>query len=336
MSDALAICIEDLDAQSRSSQYLQCVALPGRQPGLRLDAGGRVTWLSEVPAAEALACELWVSADGRLILYRPEGAAPVTVRRAGRSLDAPFAKPVILLDKDEVDVGKRHLRIHIHGTAPAIAAPAPLKVQPHPLGRLAKGAAAAAAVIGAATACIEVRTTPPEVAPWTETPTATIEVRDFPPEVEAPTATPTIEVRETPPTMEAPVIGVGSVAWALQGPWTAAQTYAADGQRVFSGTLTLLADAYSFEPLISSVHPDAKGTLTFLFDSPRGGMSLSYAEGVTPESPLPDFEPGTTLATCTFYNGSIVAGEFQIVVGEAGGLYFAPLSGAAADWQITR
>ncbi len=339
MSNPLAICIEDLDAESCSGQYVQCVALPGRQPGLRLDAEGRVTWLNAGMAPEVLACELWVSADGRLVLYRPEGAAAVTVRREGRSLDAPCGKPVILLDKDRVDVGSRHLRIHIHGTAPAIAAPAPLKAQPRPLERLAKGAAAAAAVIGAATACIEVRTTPPEVAPWTETPTSTIEVRDFPPEVAMPTQTPTIEVIANPPsvviTPTPPV--VGSVEGALIGPWTVAQTYAVEGSPVFKGTLTFVNGLYySFDPLTAETRPDAEGTLNFLFDAPWGGMTVAYADGVAPESPLVNFAPGTVLATCSFHDRSTALGEFQIVVGTDGGLYFAPLSGTAADWQITR
>ncbi|MBN2006890.1 MAG: hypothetical protein JXA21_26285, partial [Anaerolineae bacterium] len=309
----------------------------------------------------------------RLVLYRPEGAAPVTVRRAGRSLEAPFAKPVILLDKDEVDVGSRHLRIHVHGKAPAIAAPAPLKVQSKPLGRLARSAATAAAVIGAATACIEIRPTPPEVAPWTDTPTvevrdnppevtpdidkvtvevretppeapvtippSTIEVRLTPPDMPAPAETPTIEIRETPPEVMVPPTEpvVGSVWWALQGPWTVTQTYAVEETPVFSGTLTVTADGrYWFTPLTPGMRPDAEGTLNFLFDNPRGYMSLDYAAGIIPESLLTDFAPGTVLATWLFSSGSPEPGPFQIVVGDNGGLYFAPLSGTAAGWQITR
>jgi len=80
-----AICIEDLDAVSEASKYLRCVALPGRQPGLRLDETGNVQW----QAGDVLSCELWVSADDRLILYRQEGMLPVVLRRGGRSLDVP-------------------------------------------------------------------------------------------------------------------------------------------------------------------------------------------------------------------------------------------------------
>ncbi len=373
MPKPLAICIEDLDAP-KASRYVQCVALPGRQPGLRLNDAGRAIWFSE----QAVACELWVSADDRLILYRPEGAAPATVRRAGRSLDVPFAKPVILLDKDEVDVGPRHLRIHVHGEAPAVVAPHPLAVKLTPLERLAQSAATAAVVGALATACIEVRVTPPEVAPPTETPTVevrdsppmiapptetpTIEVRDSPPTVLPPTETPTIEVRDNPPSLAitstpdaptptptievrdfpptatpSPVVPVieGSVAWALQGPWTVAQSYTVDGQTVwFNGTLTLAGGSYSFTPSTEGT-PPAAGTLNFLFDNPWGTVYLVYADGVAPESPLTDFAPGDTLANCTFYGGSIV-NELRVKVGESGNLSFAPLSGEAGDWQITR
>ena len=214
MVKPLAICIEDVDASKKTTRYTQCVALPGRQPGLRLDENGRARWFNE----QAVACELWVSADNRLILYRPEGVPPVQVRRAGRSLDAPCEKPVILLDKDEVTVGARRLRVHIHGEAAAVTAPTPLVVKPRPLDRLAQTAAAAAVIGTLATGCIEVRETPPIVAAPTDTPTPTIEVRDFPPEPVIPsdTPTPTIEVRDFPPTATVPPTTPeveGTVAW---------------------------------------------------------------------------------------------------------------------------
>ena len=69
---AHAICLEDLQARSESERYLRCVALPGRQPGLGIRADGTVLWKADA----ALACELWVSADERLIAYRPMGAPP--------------------------------------------------------------------------------------------------------------------------------------------------------------------------------------------------------------------------------------------------------------------
>jgi len=173
MPKPLAICIEDLDAGSASSRYVRCVAIPGRQPGLRLDRSGAVLWQSD----DAAACELWVSADDCLILNRPEGAAAVTVRRAGRSLDVPCDKPVELIDQDEIDVGPRHLRLHVHGEGPAVAPPSPFVPEGKPLGRLARAAAAAMALgaIAAPGGCeggkspdkgpIHVRERVPEVSP---------------------------------------------------------------------------------------------------------------------------------------------------------------------------
>ena len=94
MPEPKEICLEDLAAASLGERYLNCVAVRGDEPGLALDAHGVVLWRSDGPHA----CELWVSADERLVLVRPAGAPEVRVTRAGRSLDAPEGKPVILLD----------------------------------------------------------------------------------------------------------------------------------------------------------------------------------------------------------------------------------------------
>jgi hypothetical protein len=212
MPKPLAICIEDMDSESET-KYMRCVALAGRQPGLRLDEAGRVLWRSD----ESAACELWVSADERLILYRLEGALPITLHRAGRSLEVPCSKPVVVIDQDRLDMGTRQLRIHVHGEAPAVAAPQALPARSGSLGRLAR-LATTAAVIGAVvtaggctdtktgvTPTVDVREYPPVPEPPTITPSPTVEVREFPPEVVEPTATPssTIEVREMPPTATA-------------------------------------------------------------------------------------------------------------------------------------
>ena len=158
MPSALALCLEDLDGASPSKRYVRCVALVGRRPGLRLSPEGRATWQQ----AEPVACELWVSADDRLIVYRPQGAPAAVLRRAGRSLELPVAKPVVALDQDIVEVGSKRLRLHVHGRAAKIAAPCPLPE------RVRSGAARAAAVValGAAVAAcdrpMEIRETPPE------------------------------------------------------------------------------------------------------------------------------------------------------------------------------
>ncbi len=192
MPKPLAICIEDLAPASEAERYLRCVAVPGRQPGLRLDSQGTVLWQSEEEAVE-----LWVSADERLVLYRPEGSAATTVRRGERSLEAPAGKPVIILDQDELEVGARRLRIHVHGEAPEVTAPSPFVPETKttgPLGRLARAAAAVALGAVVAVGCGEgdVRDNPPRpVSPpkskvQTPTPAPTIDVRDFPPEPIAP------------------------------------------------------------------------------------------------------------------------------------------------------
>ncbi|MBI5499047.1 MAG: hypothetical protein HY907_02315 [Deltaproteobacteria bacterium] len=174
MPKPLAICIEDLEPRDEGRRYLRCVAVVGRRPGLRVTGAGAVIWRSD----DGVACELWVSGDDKLILYRPEGAPAVVCRRAGRSLDVPAGKPVVLLDQDEFDAGGRRLRVHVHGVARVVHEPSFLPV-PRPASGLPKAAAAAVALsaaLGAADckkakeepAEVEVRTEPPMVAPAPE------------------------------------------------------------------------------------------------------------------------------------------------------------------------
>ncbi|MDY0002063.1 MAG: hypothetical protein RBU30_12260 [Polyangia bacterium] len=173
-----AICLEDLDALSDAERFLCCVALPGRQPGLGLDARGEVRWETGRP----LACELWVTADSKLALFRTRGSGEVLVSRAGRRLAAPCEQPVILLDQDLLEVGGRRLRLHLHGECEAGAAPRFFGAEDGGLGGLVRAAAAALAIgtaslVGAA-GCqgnagakepgkdrIEVRTKPPDIGP---------------------------------------------------------------------------------------------------------------------------------------------------------------------------
>ena len=340
MSKPLAICIEDLDAQSET-KYVRCVALAGRQPGLRLDRAGSVLWQSD----DGVACELWVSADERLILYRPAGATRVILHRAGRSLDVPCGKPVVVIDKDRLDVGARRLRIHVHGEAPLVAAPSPLPAMRSPLGRLAQ-AATAAAVIGAVVTtggCIEVRETPPTAA---VTPSPTIEVRETPPVVVMPTATvtpsPTIEVREMPPTATAPplptaVAGEHSILQVIQGEWTAAQAYDVEGEKEWtSGTLTIEGSAYTFTPDRQVTGSSVEGNLDFLFDVPEGELTLEYPYGVTPDDAVEGFAPGDVVATCVFRANAETLGVFHIRVEDADSLHFTDPSGEVGLWSITK
>jgi hypothetical protein len=218
----LAICLEHLDAHSPAERYLRCVAVVGRRPGLRVDGMGTVLWRSD----EAVACELWVSQDEKLILYRPEGASAIEVRRTGRALDVPCAKPVVLLDQDEFQAGGKRMKVHVHGSVAAETAPSFLPVPERAAGKGGLRGAAAAVAIGAAlggAALFEVRCHPPEVQPNEPRPEPTdagtpppedaatqqdIEVRVTPPEAPpevAPEPLPSppepIEVRENPPDM---------------------------------------------------------------------------------------------------------------------------------------
>jgi hypothetical protein len=207
MPAPLAICIENMREET-TPRFMRCVALPGRKPGLRMNNSGRILWQTD----EAVACELWVSGDDKLILYRPEGAMPLALHRAGRSLDVPFEKPVVIIDKDEIDIGKERFRIHVHGNAPSVVAPSPYVPTRAPSSSgLAK--AAAAAIIGglAATSCsdIEIREAPPvvmpevfeppEETPPTEAPEETPATEPTGETPAAPAPEPPIEVREDPP-----------------------------------------------------------------------------------------------------------------------------------------
>jgi hypothetical protein len=301
MVKPLAICIEDMDVQSGAGKYLRCVAVPGRQPGLRLDGAGRVLWRSD----DGASCEVWVTADGRLALYREEGMGRVTLRRAGRSLDVPDGKPVIVVDQDRVDVGTRRLRVHVHGEAPAATAPSPLPVRPRRPGRLAQAMTAAALIGTVATAggCVDVDT-------W---------------------GTPTIDVIENPPEPEPPTPDP-SVVRALQGEWTVAQARDVAGERVWvTGTLTIEGTLYTFAPIQETTGTAVERDLDFLFDTPAGEVGMFYSWG-DPAA----FTPGDRLATCWFRTDSEVLGRFDIRVGDDDELYFYNRAGEDGLWRVTK
>ncbi len=161
MPQPLALCLEDLDAATEE-RYLQCVAAVGRGPGLGLAVDGSVLWQQL-----ALACELWATQDDRLALLRREGAPAVQVSRQGRTLEAPPEKPVILRQGDELALGGRRLRLHLHGAVQELSPPRVLRE----LGRAAAALAVGALLAGApgsvaadpARDQIEVRQHPPSV-----------------------------------------------------------------------------------------------------------------------------------------------------------------------------
>lgn len=150
LPDPIAICLEDLD----TGGFDQCVAIAGGRPGLAVGTGGGLLWKSQ----EGVGAEIWVTADDRLALRRPVGAPPCVVRRNGRQVVAPEAKPVILLAGDELLVGDRALRlhVHVHGVAPAVHPPRPLERERGAGMRLATAAMA----LGLA-GCVIIRPHPP-------------------------------------------------------------------------------------------------------------------------------------------------------------------------------
>jgi hypothetical protein len=191
MPEPICLCLEDLTADG-SPRYTRCVALVGRQPGLRLGGDGGLRWLDETEGG----LELWVSLDEQLILFRPAGSVAASVHRGGRSLQLPEEKPVVLLHGDEVEVGERRLRVHVHGAAPSVAAPEPLPEER--TGRAMRAAAAALALGAALTSAgcpkpVEVRQAPP----WIAAP-------PMPKPDVKPDARPPIEVRVAPPSIAIP------------------------------------------------------------------------------------------------------------------------------------
>jgi hypothetical protein len=135
----LEICLEELTNPSVEERFIRCVALAGGEPGLALDRAGAVRWMPTGAADYGL----WVSADERLILLRAEGADPIMVSRAGRGIEAPAGKPVVLVDQDLLEVNGQQLRVHVHGVAAEIRPPE--RLSSSALAKIARAAAAALA-----------------------------------------------------------------------------------------------------------------------------------------------------------------------------------------------
>jgi len=210
MSRIIALCIEDCHPASESLRYLRCCALTGLQPGLALSAGGVVAWKGEDPAS----LRLVVSSDEKLVCYQepgtagapPSGGASLVmqVHRGGRFVDVEEGRPIVLLDGDEITLGDRRLKLHVHGFVADSHDPefyvAPETSSHAGLARAAGVAGVAMAGLMAMSGCdkappdkpveppIDVRDRPPVPAPppmepemKPEPPMPPIDVRDQPP-----------------------------------------------------------------------------------------------------------------------------------------------------------
>lgn len=207
-------------------RYLQCTALQGRQPGLAVAPDGEVTWQN---ASRGELFQLWVSLDHQLIAYRPEGAPGGTrVHRAGREVELPESKPVVLLSGDYLLFGSHCYRVHIHGDAQAPMAPRFLgEDAPASTSAWARIAVTGAMVLGATLgACnrppsddsgkppVEIRDKPPEIPSRENPPPETgktapvpIDTRDKPP-ADVPLSMPPETKENTVPVMPPPPIEV--------------------------------------------------------------------------------------------------------------------------------
>lgn len=114
----IALCLEKLGATD-DERYTRCTARSGREQGLAIGLAGTILWCSPEPAA----CTLWVSRDQRLMALRPGGAPSVTLVRAGRSLELPIDKPVVLRHHDELFFAGVAYRVHVHGTTNEVHPP---------------------------------------------------------------------------------------------------------------------------------------------------------------------------------------------------------------------
>ena len=201
MSRIIALCIEDCRPASEDLRYLRCCALTGLQPGLTLSPEGVVVWKEDgAPAAVRLV----VSQDEKLVCYREKAAPGVArVHRGGRFVDVEELKPVVLLDGDEITLGERRLRLHVHGFTAASHDPefyvAPGEASHGGVARAAGVAGVAMAGLMAMTGCDK----PPPDKPMEKPP---IDVRNNPPsplepEMEPPMdpVPPPMEVRDQPP-----------------------------------------------------------------------------------------------------------------------------------------
>ena len=122
----------------------------------------------------------------------------------------------------------------------------------------------------------------------------------------------------------------------IQGEWIAAQAYDVGDERIWiTGTLTIEGNSYSFTPTREITGTSVQGNLDFLFNNPKGEVSIDYVSRVTGGA-FEDFAPGDELAICVFRADSAVVGEFEIRMGDADSLRFYSPSGEDDLWSVTK
>ncbi len=196
MPHPIALCLENVQPSSEDLRYIRCVALSGAENhvlSLRLDGTVHLG-----PREEGSAGCLWVSSDDRLAFWRPADAAGwAQVHRAGRHVDVPVEKPVMVLDGDHIVIPGFCYRLHVHGPAQKVHEPEFLDAggRSSPVRRLAAAGLMAAAVIGSASCAREkvvsgpaadphrrdVQLPPPEEPEKKDADMKPIEIREHPP-----------------------------------------------------------------------------------------------------------------------------------------------------------
>jgi hypothetical protein len=132
----IELCLERVGSSS-ADRYVRCTAQVGRELGLALGVDGRILWSERSGAG----CEIWVSGDQRLMAYCLPGTPTTTLHRAGRVLELPSQRPVVLRHHDEIELAGTRFRVHVHGTTDVARAPTIVRT-------LARAAAAATLALG--------------------------------------------------------------------------------------------------------------------------------------------------------------------------------------------
>jgi hypothetical protein len=137
----IELCLERIQS-SESDRYVRCTAQVGRELGLGLGIDGRILWCER----NGVGCEIWVSADQRLMAYCPADTPGTVLYRAGRMLALPRERPVVLRHRDELELAGTRFRVHVHGTTERVHPPSIVRT----LARAAATATLALAVGGSA------------------------------------------------------------------------------------------------------------------------------------------------------------------------------------------